>query len=487
MKNALQNNTLSNKISLLKSPVLALVGILLAITIGAVMQPPEALAEAAELAGSDGRHSMIVLASLAWAICWWVGGVVPDWATGVGLMLIWTITGTATFGVSFSQYSGSIVWLLIGAFLISAAVVKTGALRRLSLTLMKIFPATFKGQVLALMGAGTIISPLVPSSTAKAVLGANIALSTGKAMNFDPNSKGMTGLFIAGLTGFSLTVPAFITACAFGFMLKGALPEDIASELTFVNWLVAMLPWLVVMLAGMFIVILILYKPSEGGTMTKEHVQNEIDAMGKISLKELLSMIILFVCIVCLIFEKRLGIAAEITALIGAVLCYLLKILEPKELSQRVAWPLIIFVGAVIQLGNMFSITGINKWLTELLGPVFTVLDNKFLLILCVVAIVTIVRFFVASQGANLMLFVAVLTPVAISSGIDPFIMGLVVYVSQQLWFVPYQSTTYAPALGVMEGNMKHSDAMKACLGYVIVSLAGLMVSIPYWSILGYI
>ena len=474
------------KLTSFKRPIMGILGVLLGLWIGFGVTPPASLTAAAEAAGSSGHFAMVVLGTLIWAICWWVGTVIPDWATGVGLMIFWTISGVAAFDISFSQYSGSIVWLLIGAFLVSTAVMKTGALRRLSLVLMSIFPPTIKGQVLALMGVGTVISPLVPSSTAKAVLGTNISLSTGKAMNFPPCSKGMTGLYMAAWTGFSLTVPAFITACAFGFMLKGALPGDISSGLTFTNWLVTMIPWLIVLLAGMFFLILFLYKPSESSAMTKEYVQTEIESMGKISKKELLSMIILLGCIVCWIFEKRLGVAAEITALIGALLCYLFKILEPKDLSERVAWPLIIFVGAVIQLGNMFSLTGINGWLTELLHPIFTALDNKFLLVLCIVLLVTVVRFFVASQGANLMLFVAILTPVAQSSGINPFVMGLIVYASQQLWFVPYQSTTYAPTLGVMDGYMRHGDAAKACFGYVGISLAGLLISIPYWSLLGY-
>ena len=469
-----------------KRLILGILGVVLFVIIGVILEPSTALSASAEKVGSNGRSAMIVLGSLVWAICWWVGTVVPDWATGVVLMLIWTISGTAEFGVSFSQYSGSIVWLLIGAFLIAGAVNKTGALKRISLMLMKIFPASFRGQMLALMGVGTIISPLVPSSTAKAVLGSNLALSTGKAMKFGPNSKGMTGLFMSAWVGWSLTVPAFMTASAFGFMLKGALPKEIAAQITFGKWFITMLPWLIVLLVGMFIVINILYKPEQNASIPKEYVQQEIDDLGKMSTKELLSIIILVACIICWILEKRIGVAAEITALVGAILCFLFGVLEPKDLSQRVSWPLIVFVGAVIQLGNMFGLTGINGWLTEVLKPIFLTLHNRFLMVIVVVIVVTLVRFLVASQGANLLLFVAILTPVAISTGINPWIMGLIVYVSQQLWFAPYQSTTYTPALGVMEGNMLHSDAVKGCFGYVIVSLVGLLISTPYWMMLGY-
>lgn len=480
-----QNNGLK-AILKYKKPALGILGVILGIIVAFVISPPEALCTTAEAAGSTGHNAMIVIGSLVWAICWWVGGVVPDWCTSVGLMILWAVLGVCEFGVSFSQYSGSIVWLLIGAFLVSGAVVKTGALKRISLTLMKLFPATYKGQLLALMLSGTIVSPLVPSSTAKAVLGANLSLSTAKAMKLPPYSKGMTGMYMAGWTGFSLTVPAFITACAFGFMLKGALPEEIAANLTFANWFLTMLPWLIVLLVGMFIAINIIYKPEDKIAFTKEDVQAEFDAMGKMSKKEILSMIVLFACVVCWIFEKRLGIAAEITALVGAIVCFLLGILEPKDVAQRVAWPLILFVGGAMQLGNMFKMTGINGWLTILLKPIFLSIESKFLLVIFVALAITLLRFFVASQGASIMLFAAILTPVALEVGISPFILGMVVYVAQQLWFAPYQNTTYAPTLSVMEGNMKHFDAVKGCLAYVLVSLIGLIVSVPVWSLLGY-
>ncbi len=484
-KEKTENATLK---SLLKYKKLALgiLGVLLGILFAFVIAPPEALCTTAEAANSSGRDAMIVIGSLVWAICWWIGGVVPDWCTSVGLMIFWTVFGVCEFGVAFSQYSGSIVWLLIGAFLVSGAVVKTGALKRISLTLMKVFPATFKGQVLALMLSGTVVSPLVPSSTAKAVLGANLSLSTAKAMRLEPYGKGMTGMYMAGWTGFSLTVPAFITACAFGFMLKGALPEDIADGLTFGNWLLTMLPWLIVLLVGMFIVINILYKPKSEVKFTKEDVQAEFDAMGKMSKKEIISMVVLFACVVFWIFENTLGVAAEITALIGAIICFLVGILEPKDLAQRVAWPLILFIGGAMQLGNMFSLTGINGWLTILLKPVFLSIGSKFVLVIFVALSITILRFFVASQGASIMLFTAILTPVAVEIGINPFVMGLIVYVSQQLWFAPYQNTTYAPTLSVMEGYQKHVEAVKGCLGYIVVSLIGLIVSVPVWSLMGY-
>ena len=53
---------------------------------------------------------------------------------------------------------------------LGAAVAHSGLLKRLTLLVMKAFPGTYLGQLLGITISGVVISPLIPSGTARLAL-----------------------------------------------------------------------------------------------------------------------------------------------------------------------------------------------------------------------------------------------------------------------------------------------------------------------------
>ena len=464
-----------------------LAGIVVGLLVGFALPVPAELATAAAATGTTGRLAMVFLGSVVWAVFCWIGQVASDWLIAMGMLVIWTVTGCCSLNVAFSQFAGSTVWLIFGAFGIAAAVMKTGVLKRLALMLMKLFPPTFSSQLLAMMTVGTIISPLLPSTTAKGVLGANMAVASSEAMQYKPYEKGPAGLFMASWVGFSLTAPAFLSASVVNYVLKAALPAAVQPSVTWGSWLVAMLPWLAIVFVGMFFILKRLYRPQSGGNLTKDALNAQLTALGPWRKQEIQSTVILFACLVLWILERPLGLSSAATALIGGGLCFGLGILEPKDLGTRINWSMVLFIGCVVQMGNMFTQMGVSAWLQVLLAPVFSSFTNVFALTVVLVLLVIASRFLIASQTACIMLFLAIVTPVTTALGMNPFVLGLIVYTAVQVWYVPYQNSVFAPALGAAEGWVRHKDTVKSCLCYCLLSLAACLASIPYWSLLGYL
>jgi DASS family divalent anion:Na+ symporter len=88
-------------------------------------------------------------------------------------------------------------------------------------------------------------------------------------------------------------------------------------------------------------------------------------------------------------------------------------------------------------------------------------------------------------MSAALVLFMAVLSPVVEPLGINPFVMGIVVYTSMQIFFLKYQNISYLPALGQSNDMVRHADTVKMSAAYSVISIVGLTLSIPYWKLLG--
>lgn len=452
-----------------------------------LVPPPPDLAACALAAGSDGAAAMRILGITLLAILWWAGEVVPDWLATIAMLLLWVLMGGLTFQGAFASFAGSSVWLIVGAFCLAAGITKTGFFRRISWFLIRLFSPTFRGQVLALLLVGTVCAPLVPSATAKAVLGATIANNIADAMGYGPNSKGRCGLFLASFIGFSATTPAFMSGSIFTYTLLGALPEATRAGVDWTSWFVACIPWLAVLLVGFFLAIQVMFRPDRAAALSPAYVDEQYRSLGPMRGKETLSAVLLALSVLLWILESRLGVSAAVTALGAAFFCFASGILDAKELSTAVPWGLVIFLGGVLNLGNVLSAVGIDLWLQTLLSPLFSGITGPALIVAAIAVLVVALRLILVSQSATVIVVIATLAPATAALGLSPFLVGFITLAAEQCWFLSYQNVVFVPALSCMEGTVRHRETVPACWVFEAVSLVGCLVSIPYWRLLGYL
>ncbi|MGI6072271.1 MAG: SLC13 family permease [Lachnospiraceae bacterium] len=468
-----------------KKTIAGVLGIVAFVVIGFVLPAPASLAEAVSGFDYSGRQGMIAIAALLLAIIWWIGMVIPAWCTALILQCVWVVVAGINFSLVFSAFSKTSFWLVIGAFMLATVVTKTGLLKRISLNLMKLFSPTYKGQSLALILIGTICSPLMPSTTAKAILGAKIATSSSNLLGYADNSKGRVGLFIAAFSGFSLTGTFFISASFLSASVLGSIPEEYA-RVSWIQWFIAMIPIAVCILVGMFLAVRILYKPTGKASFSKEDSRRMCSELGKMSKSEKIATGILVFCLFFWILESFIGVHSAVIAVIGGVLCFCFKVLEPDDIKTGLPWDFIIFMGVVLNMGEVFTKTGLGDWLQAIIYPLTGIMTNKTIFVLVVFLVAVAMRFVLNSQAATITISLCVFSPLSITLGINPFITGLVVYSAVAVWIAFYQNPTYLAGFEAMEGTIRHSSTVKAGICYLVVALIGCLVSIPYWSMLGY-
>ncbi|MDR1246468.1 MAG: anion permease [Clostridiales Family XIII bacterium] len=431
------------------------------------------------------REALIALGILAGAVCFWVADVIPDFMVALLMCTLWIVTGVASFGEAFSAFNSTTFWLLFGAFAICVAVSKSGLLKRIALRIIRWFPANYRGQAAAMLFSGLIIAPLIPSSTAKAVLASAIGTETSRALGYEPYGKPATGIFLSTYMGYGQTGPVFQSACVIGFLLKGTLPEHIRESLTWLSWFEYMIIWTVVFMAGSYAALLLLYGPKADKTCPRDYIDAMITELGPMSKDEKLTSAIMLICLALWISEPFTGLNAAVTSLLAAVALCFAGVLRERDLFNDMQWGLLIFVGAVLGMGNIFSLLGINDKLISVLRPIISSIGNPALLFVAAALLTILVRTVIVSMSASLVLFMTVLSPVVEPLGINPFIMGIVVYTSMQVFFLKYQNISFLPALGQATETVRHSDTVKMSAAYSLISVVGLVLSIPYWKLLG--
>lgn len=281
------------------------------------------------------------------------------------------------------------------------------------------------------------------------------------------------------------------------------------------SWFVAALPWLVVVLALNYFLIMGMYgrgeasacdavedspsdtvgasgnaqslnQSSRGGTDLNDN-QSIPDCLGPLSAVEKRMLAIILVTVVLWATEPFHHISAMAVGLAALVFMFVLKVIDVPAFKSGVNWTSLLFIGIALGLGSVFAEAGLNDWVMQTCGPAFQALaGNPYLLVLGIGVITVVLRFLIVSEVAYLNLLMAFLVPMAASVGVNPWVLGFSAYALVIAWFAKYQSPIYLAAFYAVDGKMaKHSELAKYCGVYLATCLAGLAVCVPYWQWMG--
>ena len=485
-----------------------------------------------------------VLGILIMAIVWWITGVLPEFVTAVVMAVLFVVVAGISVGATFSTFASSTWWLLLSAFTLGVGMKTSGLMRRIALAIVRKFPRTFRCQVIAQLVTGTVLGPLIPSLAVKGAMLAPLAMSIGDELGYERQGKRATGLFAAMLVGIRTVAPTIVSASVTGYALMATLPADVQEQFNMASWFVAALPWLVVVLALNYFLIMGMYgrgeasacdavedspsdtvgapgnaqslkqsslccgtrfvdaaecvdskqdeaensavESSRGGT--NEGDSKPIpDGLGQLSVMEKRMLAIILMTVVLWATEPFHHISAMAVGLAALVFMFVLKVIDVPAFKSGVNWTSLLFIGIALGLGSVFAEAGLNDWVMQTCGPAFQALaGNPYLLVLGIGVITVVLRFLIVSEVAYLNLLMAFLVPMAASVGVNPWVLGFSAYALVIAWFAKYQSPIYLAAFYAVDGKMaKHSELAKYCGVYLATCLAGLVVCVPYWQWMG--
>lgn len=454
------------------------IGSILSIILGlavALIPPPPGLATPA----------MYALGIIFWAITCWIFDVAPDYVIALTMCTLWVLCKCLPFKTAFATFADSTWWLLLSALGMGLAVSKSGLLERISLWMVKIFPATFNGQVMGLISAGFIISPLIPSMTAKAALVAPISMGISDAMGYKRKSRGAAGLFGAMYLGFILTGPMFISASFVGYMVRGLLPPNIQTQFNWTMWFTAGIVWTGCVLVLTYLSIRLLYTPDESHPQ-KTRYAKQANNPGPMQRDEKITVAVLTGALTLWITEGLHGINCTIIGIAGLLILLACRVFGRSDFRSGMGWDNMMFIGGIINLGIAIPALKIDEWISKAAGPfIAPILANLYLFIIVLCLAMYLIRFLLVSFTATTAIFTVLLTPFAMQAGINPWIIAFTVYVSTNIWFAFYQNSTFITAFYAVNGEMvTHRQMFPLAVAYSAISIIALLLSIPLWQYL---
>ena len=297
-----------------------------------------------------------------------IGGLILQPIAGGALVLI-AITLAALFGGltiqrALSGYSDPVVWLVLTAFFISIALLKTGLARRIALVFVRTFGATSLGVCYSLGLTDFVLATIIPSSGARSggvVL--PIVRSVAELYGSEPGET-------ATKLGAFLMVGVYQTICVVSAtLLTGQASNAVAARMagqflhypiTWLSWLRAgIVPGAVCMLLVPWLVYR-LYPPIVRRTPEAPvFARRELAAMGPMTRAEQ---------IVCAVFVGVCGLwifapfDASVPALLGSGVLLVTGVLKWTDVTgERAAWDVFVWYGGLFGLARALGEAGITE------------------------------------------------------------------------------------------------------------------------------
>jgi di/tricarboxylate transporter len=227
----------------------------------------------------------------------------------------------------------------------------------------------------------------------------------------------------------------------------------------------------------------VLFRPERAAARLQDAARRQQNILGPLSRGEktalLAAAVLLFGLITQPVFELEpawLALAALVIVTAGAI--------DRERFRSGIDWGFLVGFGAVLGSGSVAQATHLERFVGARLVDLTAGLDPGVVLI-AISAGTILIRFVLPSRPAMILLSLAVV-PAAPQLGISPWLAGLTVLLSANIWILPYMGNEYLIAREATGGEAfddRQGTRMGAAL--TAVRFMAIALSVPVWKLMG--
>ena len=349
--------------------------------------------------------------------------------TSLAVVPIAVLTGTVKLKDALDGFASSSVYLLLGAFILAAAMVKTKLAERITYVILSKIGDSTRNITLGVMLANVCLAFLVPSSTARTAILMPVCISILDIFKAEGRSKFAVGLLLTlaftnatiGAGILTATVPNPVTI---DFIIKAGGPA-----ISYMEWLIYGFPPALLMTIITWWYIQWIYKPERdhipGG---KEYIARKLTEFGSMSSAEWRALTVFVITVALWATGQWTKIDATTACLVGVILLFLPKfgVLDWADANKGVSWQIVLVCGGGIAMGDILMKTGAAKWLAV---TIFKMLGlhglSTLLLLIVVMFIIQYLHIFFVGTTAMATAFLPIILAMASTANLPPAVLAL--------------------------------------------------------------
>jgi len=302
---------------------------------------------------------------------------IPGGAAVLIAVLLSSIFGGLTIQHALGGYGDPTVWLVLAAFAISNALIKTGLARRIALLFIRAVGQTSLGVCYALSATDMVLASVIPSNGARSggvVLPIVRSVSELYGSLPGPTAALVGSFLMTGVyQGICITAAMFFTGQASNPLAAKMATEIFHYPVTWGLWLAA---GIVPGLCSLAVVPWIVYRmdPPEIRKTPEAaaFAAGELERMGPVSRgQKIVALIFVSVCVLWITSPLH-GLDITVTALLGEAALLLTGVLTWSDIvSDRAAWDIFIWYGGLVQLGKSLNDAGVTREFARVVAGLF--------------------------------------------------------------------------------------------------------------------
>ncbi|MGW6274041.1 SLC13 family permease [Streptomyces sp. NPDC055060] len=368
----------------------------------------------------------ITLAVFALATCAWIATPIDDTYIALGAGLALTATGVISSDTLFGTLGDETVWLLICAFVLAAAVARSGLAGRAAAFLVS--GARSVRQLTHLTTAALVVTAFaVPATSGRAALALPVFLALAKVLSDRRRLVVMLALLFP--TVILLSAVATLIGAGAHLITVSVLWEATGERIGFTQWLLLGLPLAVASshLAAEAVLLTTTRRADREGPVhiTVEQLQehSEQPVTGAWEPGETRCALLLATVVALWCSEPLHQVPPAVVALIGAVVASspALGTVRLKDALRTVPWSLLLFMAATMAMGVALAESGAAKWLVG--GVPLEV--SPWLFLAVVVTVSTAAHLVLQSRSARSSVLVPLVVAAAVGAGVNPVAAAL--------------------------------------------------------------
>lgn len=417
-------------------------------------------------------------------IIWWGFQIAqPGYVSGIYLILL-TVCKVAKPTLVFSTWTMSMMWIIIGAYLIAGAVKESGLGERISYMFINKFVTNFRSIITAIFILTFVLSLLIPHPWPRAFIIMSVMAVVIKSANI-PREDAVK----IGFTVFASSVPVSLIFLTGDATISPLAVESSGVDLGWMGWFKLMGPPAIVGSILTYFMILFLFKPSREVSINKAEIQSKLAGLGPMNGKEKRTAFWVGLAIILWMTDTIHGIDIGWVTLFIAMCMAMPKIggiLTPASWGG-VPLHVLVFLTAAVAIGRVGGATGMNAWIAKTVLPASVPTDPLIL-----AAFITTVSIFIHMILGSVIAVMGIVIPAMLAftsnmQGVSPLVPALMAYTAVASHYVfPFQHLNMLVGQGEDNGMYGQKECIRLGVPFIVVIyIMTCLIEVPWWKVCG--
>ena len=338
------------------------------------------------------------------------------------------LTGTISPAKAFAGFANVSVLLVVIAFLVAIAVVKSGLGRRISLFMVSLFGKSSVGLAYSIVITDAIIAPGFPSNTARGGVLFPIVLSVASGSGSrpeEPEGRKLGGyLMFCGMASLAVSSALWMTATSAN-PLGVQIVKGFGVEIGFGKWLVvAAVPALIALLLLPWLVARI-FPPGIGQTPDAPvAARKELAALGPLKRDEWITAGIFAFMVLGWVFGDSLQLNATSVAFAGLGMLLMSNVIGLKDIAEHgEALETFLWLAVLFALSGQLNELGFMGYVGQRLASYIVGLSWQMTYVI-LLALYVLIHYMFVSQTSQVLALLGVFLDVGIRGGVPAPLMA---------------------------------------------------------------